>query len=49
MSEVIDVHFTASSFENRKAGIAILVDVVELFPAGIFRHKQKKIEKCKCF
>ena len=45
MSEVIDVHFSASSYENRKGGIAILVNVEELFPTGIYPPNKKKIEK----
>ena len=44
MMEVIDVHFAASSYENRKAGIAILVDIAELFPKGIFNLGHKKTE-----
>ena len=44
MAEVIDVHFTRSSFENRKIGIAILVDLAELYPKGILYPGRKKTE-----
>jgi hypothetical protein len=46
MAELIEVHFVESSFANRQSKeIAILVDVKKLFPAGIFKKHEKKLEK----
>ena len=45
MSELIDVHFMESSFANRESKKnAIMLDINQLYPAGIFRNKMKKIE-----